>query len=169
MKKLTILALLSLAPAALFAGSNPKATGSFTFVSNVDGNTAYIVLNAKQMDSNFDGQGTIYFQDGVGTAYLDVKYVRVDGTTAWIASQVGEGSNYPGQPVGSWFVNKVVDNAEPGVNVDTIQGAAIGQDLPGQSFKMIQAHQMVADPSVYQAHAQTGDLKITSGNIQVHP
>jgi len=173
MKKLSILALLGFAPVALFAGSSapaPKATGSFTFASNIDGKTtAYIVLNAKQMDPALTGQGTIFFQDGAGTAYLDVKYVRVEGNTAYVASQVGEGSNYPGQPVGSWFVNKVVDNAEPGVNVDTIQGAAIGQDLPGQSFKMIQAHQMVADPSVYQAHAQTGDLKITSGNIQVHP
>jgi hypothetical protein len=166
MKKLSILALLGFAPVALFAGSSapaPKATGSFTFASNIDGKTtAYIVLNAKQMDPALTGQGTIFFQDGAGTAYLDVKYVRVEGNTAYVASQVGEGSNYAGQPVGNWYVNIFVDNGEPGVGHDTITGAALGAGPLAQATAL----QMVQTGS---GGWQAGPLPITSGNIQVHP
>ena len=67
-----------------------------------------------------------------------------------------------GQPVGSWYVNMVVDNGEPGVGHDTIKGAAIGTD-PANALKALT---WVTDPQ--QAAWQTVDIPITSGNIQVH-
>ena len=156
-------AVMSLAPAALFAGSNPKATGTFTFITNIDNKTtATVALSAQQVDSLFNGKGTLVLQDVAGTAFLDVKYVHVIGNVAYIASQVAEGSNYVGQPVGSWYVNMVVDNGEPGVGHDTIKGAAIGTD-PANALKALT---WVTDPQ--QAAWQTVDIPITSGNIQVH-
>jgi hypothetical protein len=156
-------AVMSFAPAALFAGSNPKATGTFTFITNIDNKTtATVALSAQQVDSAFTGKGTLVLQDVAGTAYLDVKYVHVIGNVAYIASQVAEGSNYAGQPVGSWYVNMVVDNGEPGGGHDTIKGAAIGTD-PANALKALT---WVTDPQ--QAAWQTVDIPITSGNIQVH-
>ena len=97
-------------PMALFAGSNPKATGTFTFISNIDNKTtATVTLSAQQLDNAFTGKGTLVLQDSAGTAFLDVKFVRVMGSVAYIASQVAEGSNYAGQAVGNWYFNKVVD------------------------------------------------------------
>jgi hypothetical protein len=72
--------------------------GDFTFVSNVDNtSTAYMLLNAQQTDgTSYKGKGLIYFRDGVGVLNLEVQFVKVVGNTAWIASQVAEGSNYTG-------------------------------------------------------------------------
>jgi len=156
-------AVMSLAPAALFAGSNPKATGTLTFITNIDNKTtATVALSAQQVDSLFNGKGTLVLQDVAGTAFLDVKYVHVIGNVAYIASQVAEGSNYAGQPVGNWYVNIFVDNGEPGVGHDTITGAALGAGPLAQATAL----QMVQTGS---GGWQAGPLPITSGNIQVHP
>jgi hypothetical protein len=153
--------LLSCAPVALFAGSNPKATGEFTFISNVDNtSTAYMLLNAQQTGgTSYIGKGSAYFKDGVGVLNLDIQFVNVVGNTACFASQVAEGSNYAGQSIGNWYVNKVVDNGEPGVGHDQISGSGLAGDAAT-------AYSMVA--SCASASFQAPNLTITSGNIQVH-
>ena len=101
----------------------------------------------------------------MGTLYLDVKYVKVDSNTAWIASQVAEGSNYPGQQVGNWYVNRVVDHGEPGVGNDTISGSGLlGAGDPNTA---ILALTMVSGEWPASSF-QMKDAKITAGNIQVH-
>jgi hypothetical protein len=110
------------------------------------------------------GKARSIFRDGVGVLNLEVQFVKVVGNTAWIASQVAEGSNYTGHSNGNWYVYKVIDNGEPGVGHDTIAGAGLAGDA-ATAFAMVANG---GTPQSLDNLFQTTNLLITSGNIQVH-
>lgn len=101
--------------------------------------------------SGCTGKGNFTYSDADGYTYtVSVQFVNVQGNTAWFAGPVTSGN----VGTGSWLFAKVVDNGEPGKNVDQIWGSFTTE----AAAKFGVANKL--DPA-------DGPFTISSGNLQV--
>jgi hypothetical protein len=127
---LAVVMLLTFGAGTALAEEPQHATGGASFVWT-GGQRISFTFNVQ---STGDGLGTgvlHYFvhREFVRQMMCDVKYVMIDGNTAWFAAECVYDS-YPegalGSAVGAWVYVKVVDNGEPGVGSDYIGRSWIG-------------------------------------------
>lgn len=102
--------------------------------------------------SNINGSGVFNYNDVNGTHYtVNVRYVSIEGRTAWFAGPVVTGNYGNGQ----WLFARIIDNGNPGA----------GRDITGGDFPLTETQ---ARDDVTAHIAPSVQATITSGNIQVY-
>jgi hypothetical protein len=165
--KATALIISTLAIAfTLVAGSNPKTTGDAVWVNaGVEANTTFNAISTSP--TGLAAKGSLIYSDPNIVYSMDVQFLAVSGHQAWFAGQVTSVQDITGADssccrVGNWILYHVLDNGEPGINVDQIWGEDLTQgehitDADGARQK-VESHATPAG----------GPFTIQKGNIQVH-
>jgi hypothetical protein len=158
-KAISAVSVLSGMAIILTAASSPKATGDAQWINTTVGTQAQVVFNAIATGSGTDAKGSLLYDDGTYTYTMDVKYLKVEGNTAWLAGVV---TANPGDQkccmVGNWIFYKVQDLGEPGIGADKIWGEDLG---PVDSMAALGRVFNKTNPS-------GGPFVIFGGNVQVH-
>ena len=153
--------------AVLGAASNPKATGSVTWVNPYSHQQVQTTFNAlATTPAGLAAKGSLMYSDDSITYSMDVQYLKVDGKDAWFAGQItATNSTDDCCTVGTWVVYRVQDNGEPGVNSDKIWGFSTKQTGdPAIAAVMVRDK---LDLNMGEPYTKMGML-ITAGNVQVH-
>jgi hypothetical protein len=169
---IAVLVLASVTFAA--AAEKPKATGDADFINapgfyDQQANLTFNAINTKV--GELDAKGSAIYTDANVTYTMDVQFLKVSGTAAWIAGPVTSATFAENNPgcciVGNWIFYKVVDNGEPGT-LDQIWGedltAGEGITTPTGAYNKVFA----AGPGNPQGDPQGGPFVLNGGNIQVH-
>jgi hypothetical protein len=158
--KLLALSAFLAAAVSMTGASNPKATGSASFLNPPDGQ-ATITFNAiATKPTGLDAKGSILYTDPQIEYSADVKFLFVVNNEAWFAAQVTtvSGNTSICCAVGNWVLYKVTDNGEPGVGHDFVYGQDLGPIDSTTAAAIVFAE---TTPS-------GGPFVINGGNIQVH-
>ncbi len=141
MKKLALLILMAVLVLGLIAsvvvarGPANRATGSVWLDHENDGQNRYVEFDAHAAkDDGRPAKGTIYWYQWTGTQEWDdtspvhvveVKYVEVDGDTAWFAA--GPGSQ-------GWLVMKVRDVGSPASDGDEVSAVWVTSEADAEAM-----------------------------------
>jgi hypothetical protein len=140
MKKFALLMLMAVLVLGLIAsvvvarGPANRATGSVWLDHENDGQNRYVEFDAHVGKDGRPAKGTIYWYQWTGTQewydtspvhVVEVKYVEVDGNTAWFAA--GPGSQ-------GWLVMKVCDLGTPASDGDEVSAVWVTTESAAEAM-----------------------------------